>query len=468
MRTSLRRWMKEAEPWYTAIGLANLVMGTSSILIPLMIAQVLQRSVEAVGLLSSLVSLVGVVGSLIWGRLSDAAHRRKPFAVLSFVVVSIGFAGIAFSHSFRAVLLLNMALNLFWVANAAVTVLIVIENREESLWEMKIGHLNQIGALGWVAGLVLGSLALAVASPRLDEATAIRTLFLILAAGGASASLLAVRLIPRTTPKFTRRRFRGMIIALGNFLVERARFGPFHLYHRFNPRRLPALLWGEEGLRHETKLFLWATLLAFTSIGFFGVPLPLLLSERFGFSSSTVFLYFVVLNAAIVLAYPYASRRIKKAGNKAVQLGTLFTRLILFSIGAVFLSLSPEAPPAPLLVLFFLAIGGSWSFFQLSGVALASRLAKPEYRGQALGLYNAVAGLGTIAAGVCSGILAERVGYQATFTSAAILLLIALLVLRRLPAPPSLPGGGPASHPEQGEQRPTLSQQCTAENAQEH
>jgi len=450
MRRSIRKWWQEAEPWYSATGLANMTMGTSSILIPLMLAQVLNHSVADLGILSSLVSLVGVIGSLVWGRLSDAAHRRKPFIVMSFAGVSLGFAGIALAQSFTTVLLLNMMLNFFWVANAAVTILIVIENKEESRWEGKIGHLNQIGALGWVAGLVFGSLSLTAASRFIGESTAIRILFAILSLGAAGASFLAVRFVPRTTPKFTQRRFRGRIVALGNFLVERGRFSPYHLYHRFNPRRLPALLWGEGGLRSETKRFLVATLLAFIAVGFFAVPIPLLLSQRFGLPSSTVFLYFVVLNSGVVLAYPFAARRIKRAGNKAVQQGALTVRILLFSVAALYLTVSEAVPSALVLALFFLAIGGTWSFFQLSGVALASRLAKPEYRGQTLGLYNAIAGMGMIIAGVTSGLLSEYVGYQATFAAAALFIAASLLVLHRLPAPTGIVEEGPHRHPDNG------------------
>jgi len=450
MRVSIRKWWQEAEPWYTATGLANMTMGTSSILIPLMVAQVLGHSVADLGVLASLVSLVGVIGSLIWGRLSDAAHRRKPFIVMSFAGVSLGFAGIALAQSFTAVLLLNMMLNFFWVANAAVTILIVIENKEESRWEGKIGHLNQIGALGWVAGLIFGSLALAAASRFIGESMAIRILFAILSLGAAGASLLAVRLVPRTTPQFTQRRFRGRIVALGNFLVERGRFGPYHLYHRFNPRRLPALLWGEGGLRSETKRFLVATLLAFIAVGFFAVPIPLLLSQRFGLPSSTVFLYFVVLNSGVVLAYPLAARRIKRAGNKTVQQGALAVRLLIFIAAALYLTISAAVPSVLVLILFFLAIGGTWSFFQLSGVALASRLAKPKYRGQTLGLYNAIAGVGMIIAGVTSGFLSEYIGYQATLAAAAIFLAASLLVLHRLPIPTRTVEEEPYHHPDKG------------------
>ena len=434
-RIGLKQWWRETEPWYFSIGLANLVMGTSSVLVPLMVSHVLHRSVAALGVLSTLVSLVGVIGSLIWGRLSDAAHRRKPFVILSYAALTGTFAGIALSRSFNTLLLHNVILNLFWVANASVSVLIVIENQKESLWEGRISRLNQVGAIGWLAGLVLGSVALAVLTEWGSEETAIRTLFLILSAGALGAVALAARLVPVTEPRFTQRSFRGVILAVGNFLVERARYAPYHLYHSVRPRTLLGLLRAGEGLRPETKRFLLATFFAFTGIGFFAVPLPLLLSERFGLSSSMVFTYFVVSHSAVVLAYPAASRRIKRSGNKAVQMGTLLTRLLLFTATAIFLAVSPGAPPTLALVIFFLLVGLTWAYFQLSGVALISRLAKPSLRGQALGLYNAVTGIGIVTAGVASGYTTDYAGYQASFAAAAIFLGIALGILHRLPPP---------------------------------
>lgn len=435
MRALLRKWLRDTEPWYGAMGLASVVVGTSSILIPLMIAQVLHGTVENVGLLSSLASLMGVVGSLLWGRLSDAAHRRKPFVVMSYTMVAVSFAGIAFAHSLTAIILLNMMLNLFWVANASVSVLLVIENRDDSLWEGKIGSMNQFVALGWVSGLIFGSVALAVASPRIGETAAIRSVFGTLAFGGLVAAILAVYFVPRTHPKFVRRRFRGSILELGTLIVERAKFAPFHLYHRFNPRHLPALLWGQGGLRRETKGFLVAMFFAFAAFGFFFVPLPILLADKFAFSSSMVFFYFVVLNGAIVIAYPFAARRIKRLGNKSVLTGSLLGRVLLFALSGVSLLIWSAAPSRLILALFFVAVGASWSFFQLSSVAMISRLARPEYRGQALGLYNAVAGLGTIIAGVTSGLMAQRLGYAATSFASAMLAAAAMLVVASLRIP---------------------------------
>jgi MFS family permease len=435
VRTSLRRWWSEGERWYWSVGLANLVLGTSSILIPLMVSRVFHRSTGTLGLLASLVSLVGVVGSLVWGRLSDAAHRRKPFMTVSYGVVGVSFAVIAFARTFDQLLLLNMLLNLFWVANASVTVLIVTENRSQASWERKIGHLNQIGAVGWVAGLAVGSGALAAGARLVPEENAIRVLFLLIAAGGIVASFLASRWVPRTRPVFTHRRFRGAVLAMGNFLIERARFAPFHLYYRIHPRQILAQLRHPQGFRPGTKRFLTVTLLTFLALGLSGIPLPLLLAERFGFGSSSVFLYFTVQHLAIAFAYPLAARRIKRLGNRRVQMGTIGVRLALFFAAAVYLAWATTPPATPILLIAFAIYGFSWSYLQLSGVALTSRLARPTNRGLALGLYNALAGIGWILAGVGSGYLAEWGGYQAAFGASAGVLLLALLLMLAVPEP---------------------------------
>ncbi len=435
MARSLRSWWRQAERWYLAVGLANLVLGTSSVLIPLAVAEIYGRSVGAFALLASLVSLVGVAGSLVWGRLSDAAHRRKPFVILSYAAVGLCYLAISYVSAFRELALLNMLSNFFWMANASVTVLIVIENRDPSTWERRIGQLNQIGAIGWVAGLGLGSLWMAALSRIAGEAQTIRSLFLMIGLGSLAASFLALRFIPRTIPRFTLRKFRGAFLAMGSFIAEKARFAPLHIYHLLNPVRVARLLGRHDGFRPGTRRFLLATLIAFTALGFFGIPLPLLLSQRFGLPSSFVFLLFMIQQVGIVFAYPLAARRIKRLGNRSVQIAALSVRLLLFGGAATYLLASSSVPPMVWLVVAFVVYGVTWSYFQLSGIALTSRLAREENRGAALGLYNALAGLGWILAGLGGSFVTERAGFGTTFAIAAGLLVASLAVLYFVPDP---------------------------------
>ena len=194
-----------------------------------------------------------------------------------------------------------------------------------------------------------------------------------------------------------------------------------------------------EGFKPGTKRFLLATLVAFTALGLFGIPLPLLLAERFGLPSASVYVYFLIQHVAIVVAYPLAANRIRRAGNRWVQILSLAVRMVLFAGVAAFLALVQATPPTWALVVSFVIYGLTWSFFQLSGVALVSRLAKPENRGTALGLYNALAGVGWILAGVGSGSLAGRAGYASLFGVSAGLLVLALAILLVVPDPVSRP-----------------------------
>ncbi len=437
MRRTLRAWRQDAEPWFAAVALANLVLGTSSVLVPLMLSRVLGRSVGTLGVLAGLVSLVGVVGSLLWGRLSDAAHRRKPFVVVSYGAVGVCFLAMAFVPTFKHFLWINMLLNFFWVANASVTVLIVIENQKASAWETKIARLNQIGAIGWVLGLAIGSGTLALGTLWTSEETTIRSLFALIAVGGWAASALAARRVPRTMPMYIGRRFRGIALAMGNLLFERIRFAPFHLYYRLRPRRILATLRDPKGFLPGTKRFLAATFVTFVGLGLFAIPLPLLLSEEFELPSSIVFAYFTLQNLAVVVAFPLAARRIQRFGNRHVQVSTIAIRLGLFVATAVFLTVVSGTPPIAAMLIGFAVYGFTWSYFQLSGIALVSRLAKPENRGLALGLYNALAGVGWVVAGLASGFLAEWGGYQTAFGLGAGLLVIALGIVFTVPQPTS-------------------------------
>lgn len=368
-----------------------------------------------------------MIGSLVWGRLSDALHRRKAFVVASYVVVGISHCGLPLSTTYEGLVLHNALLSLFWVANASVAVLLVIEEAEQGIWESRISALNLSGALGWLFGLMLGGAIVSAALTLLSDILGTQTLLLALGVLAIVAAGLAAWLIPATKPVFTERRFRGTMIAVGNLLLEAGRFNPLHLYHRFSLRRLPTL-------RRQTKVFLLASFLAFAGIGFFAVPLVLLLAQRLGFSPSMVFFSYVLLHSGIVLAYPFALHRIRRRGNRRVQIGALGVRLLSFVLFGGLLW-SGIRIPWEIVAPFLFLVGVTWSFFQLSGVALASRLASPENRGLALGTYNTIAGGSTILAGLASGYLAQHIGYHATHLASAALLLAAVVVLSRLPDP---------------------------------
>ena len=148
-----------------------------------------------------------------------------------------------------------------------------------------------------------------------------------------------------------------------------------------------------------------------------------------------MFLFFLLQHAGIALAYPFASRRIRRLGNRYVQMGSVWVRMLLFGGFAAYLAFFETVPPLAVLIGAFVVYGVTWSYFQLSGIALTSRLASKKNRGLALGFYNAIAGIGWILAGLGSGLVAERAGYPLTFAIAASLLVVSLAILLSVPDP---------------------------------
>jgi len=126
-----------------------------------------------------------------------------------------------------------------------------------------------------------------------------------------------------------------------------------------------------------------------------------------------------------IFAYRWARKMIERFGHRPALALSLFIRVGIFTgfagVGA--------GAPRGLLPFFFGLAGLSWSFFQLSTMALVSRLSPPESRGQGLGIYNALAGLGNVVGASLGGFLADGFGFAAPFLSAAALLFITLPIL---------------------------------------
>ncbi|MFC2105597.1 hypothetical protein ACFLS0_02460 [Candidatus Bipolaricaulota bacterium] len=66
------------------------------------------------------------------------------------------------------------------------------------------------------------------------------------------------------------------------------------------------------------------------------------------------------------------------------------------------------------LIASFIVYGVAWSYYQLTGIALISRLASKQNRGFTLGFYNVSAGARWILVGPGSGLVTEQPGYPMT------------------------------------------------------
>ena len=151
--------------------------------------------------------------------------------------------------------------------------------------------------------------------------------------------------------------------------------------------------------------------------------------------------YLAVLLASFVAMLPAIFWGERRGRMRTVFLGAVGLLLAV----ALALAASPSGlvPLSLLLLGFFVA----FNVLEASLPSLVSRLAPPELKGTALGVYNTTQAIGLFAGGAVGGLLLSRWGGEAVFGASAALLLLWLGIAarhRRWPVPRSAAAGGPA------------------------
>ena len=432
-----------SERYFLAFALANVAQGGASLLTPLFIAFVLGGGPKDVGLVASLSSLAGVLAGLFWGRWSDRLGRRKPFVLLGFGGLAVGFALLAGVSRLGTLLAVHVGLTFVWVAGASVITPLVIEGLPRTLWERRIGGLNRFGAFGWMAGLILGALWMRLFVES-DGEGAMRTLYLVLGGLAALAAVLAALWIrePRAHAPVDRR-FKGILPAMA-LLWERFRFAPVSLFHLLpTPQKLGQVLRGRNGFGVPLTRFFQSVVVYTVGFQAVFVTLPLFLKEELGLPPSWVFAAFVLHQGVTGLMTPQVARFAERYRTRHLHRAFLGVRAVLFLLagGLVLLKGHPALPVA--LVPFFVLTGISWAFVNVAALAIVAKRVRPGRRSQAIGTYQASHGIGTIIGALLGGLLAEW-SYPAAFAFASLCVLAGLRMGGKLSLRPR---GRPLSSP---------------------
>jgi len=410
--------------WFWSFFAANSVAGAASPLLPLYV-YFLGGGPREVGQMVAAASAVGVVASVLWGRLSDRTQRRKPMILISFGGLAVAYGTLPFVNRVSQLICLNAFVSLAWMASVTVAVLLIMESHSKSDWERQIGRFNVFSGLGWTAGLALGAAWTSFMHLLVGEGWGLRSLGAVISVLGAVATALAVLWVREPPLHISARTFRGMTTTVGTFLHERFRFAPTHLYHLLRPVQLLRFLQGRSAFGPELALWYYGALLAFLGFSMVFVLLPVFLRSELGWPNEIVYAVYLIHHAASVIAFRWARRAVDQWGHRPAVGLALVIRAIVFTgwagVGAV---IGGWAVP----VLFVMA-GLTWSYFQLASTAVVSRLAPAGLKGQSLGMYNALAGLGNMTGALIGGYLAESFGYQAPFLAGAALVMLSLPIL---------------------------------------
>lgn len=417
---------KHDERWYYTFLPYNISGGSTGPLIPLFITEGLKGTMSQVGIASALSSVASVPANILWGNLSDTTGKRRQFVLIGFLGMALALILMGLSVTIEEYYMANITLGLLASAAAPVGTVLVLESFEKHEWAKRLGDFSKVGGVGWVIGLVVGTLWLQAFAPD-DGALTMRALFILAGVLSLVSLALGLRWIPEPKEHVERERIEKHILNISVNRIERARYLPQRLVGvlKISSRNLRLSNFPDNLRRYYLVVFL-----IFTGFLTFYVALPIFLADYVGLPSSIVFVIYLASSVTSAFVYGLAGKWVSRVGGKGMQLMAIAVRILV--IPAFFLVTLFPLSTLSLIIIFstlHAIMGFCWANIAVAGNALVSNMSYADFRTQALGMYGAIQGVANIAGCLIGGFVADYLGFLETFLLAAGFVIVGLVLL---------------------------------------
>ena len=352
-------------------------------------AQDLTDDHSLIGLALGMYGLTQALFMIPFGMASDR-FGRKPVIILGLIIFALGSVVAANADSIYGIIL-GRALQGAGAISAAVTALLADLTREEK-------RTQAMGMIGMTIGLAFaGSMA---AGPALYAWIGMPGMFLLTGV----LAFLAIFVVRYVTPD------PGIVA--------------FHSDAEANPARLVDCLRRPELLRLNFGIFaLHAAQMAMF------VVVPVALKEVLPLADHWL-VYLPVLVVSFVLMVPAII--VAEKGGRMKPVFVASVALMLVAQVAMAVSLASFWGIVLALLLYFIA----FNVLEASLPSLVSKIAPPEAKGTAMGVYNTSQAFGLFLGGVVGGWLVQHYGTSAAFIFCGVLMGLWLLLAMTMTPPP--------------------------------
>jgi MFS family permease len=413
--------------WYYSFLPYNISGGSTNALIPLFITEGLKGTVAQVGIVSAATSLASVPAGILWGNLSDTSKRRVPFILAGFLGVAFSLILMGLSQSISEYYIANFIFGFLGAAIAPVGTVMVLECFRKDEWPKRLGDFSKVGGIGWVIGLLLGTLWL-MAFPSDADANPMRALFILAGALGFLSVFLGWRYMKEPLEKLSRQQLPAMeLLKSPSYLMEKLRFMPQRLLYivEMSQKNLRLRNFPTNLRRYYAVVFL-----AFTGFLCFYVALPTYLARSVGMSSAEVFAVYLASSFVSALLYSRAGRLVERYGGRRVQILAFGLRVLIFPSFFLVTLLPLDLGGVFVLMCVLSGLAGMcWALLAVAGDALVAKMSYRSFRSQSMGMYSSVRGVSTIIGSLFGGLVAQYFGYVALFLLSSLLIISALLLL---------------------------------------
>lgn len=383
--------MFKTPSWFYAFVPFKIAAGCLSPLIPMLIISLGGKATD-ISLVSSAYSVVSMVFLVVWGRLSDATQKRKPFLIAGFAGTSLTLLLFSQARTMTDVFYIQVMSAVFAAAIVPVSSVYLLRSARKEFWDQAIGEFNRISGYAWAFGMLAGTFLLIVLG--------MKTLFIFLSAISFISVMLFQKMV-REKPIYIN---RDNIIAFANIITEKLRLMPSHVIH------LPTFM-RPESMR--LKHFYLASFVLFVSSGLIFTPFVYFLTEK-GATASFVFLISFLNSLISALSYSRTAKKVALFGGLSIlRKGLLLRSLFVGALAAA--SLLPGYVSIGLAAVCYSVFGYTWAQIAISSNSVMSRLTIHGGEGKIMGMYSFMVSLGLITGNLISGVVVDTVGFTAEF-----------------------------------------------------
>ncbi len=429
---------KAGERWYLSFFFSKMAGGASSPLVPLFVIDVLGGGVGAVSLAVVSVSIATVPAFMLWGEYTDRNMRRRLPLVAGMAMTALSFIIMGLSEGMGLFIAGNVMYGFFLAATVPTSTVLIMEHNPEAEWGRAVGRFTKVNGMGWMLGMVLGVVWFAALPSGVPVEVAMRTFMLLCGLFSAVAYAMAMAWIEEPRVHYDRKWLADELVALRAWTFERARYIPTRLVFTTKPRVIRKARRFLPGWGRDLDIYLVSTLVLFTGIMIFYVPFPVMLAEELFLDSAQIFVVYLASAVMAAFMYTWAGKEVDSLGNRKAQLMAWGVRAVVFpSFCAALLLYSWGYGWAAFALVTSLngVTGAFFSIVSVAGITTALDLSPRRGKGEAVGAYNAVTGVGTILGGIAGGIIASTAGYYAVGFTTGCLSVVAIALLLRVRFP---------------------------------
>jgi predicted MFS family arabinose efflux permease len=389
---------------YLPNGIAQGILGT---LIPLYFIQALGASLLDLGAMAFAASALLIPASIYFGSLPDRNRASKPYILISFLAASIILYAMTRTTNILIFQILYIALEFASYIRGPSTSVLIAETFEKKQRGAVIAREGFVEGVGVVVGLALCTIF--VSTIGYEN-------LLFIACPLTLASFIIALITLRDSPLYIERnldRFDGVVDRMEDFSIHLAGDGSIRpdmngnwKFNRVANMKLFGL---------GRAVFSFAASNAFTTLSIF-------LLSRASFTSSTIFLIFLVRSVFGSVSYLFIDRIFGSNGGLSVKLGTIMRVVLVLVFPVTLLLPSPFSIILAAILLSLIAV--SWSIYSVGFGLVTMLYAQPG----SLGIYDALASVGGALGNYSGGLIPTIFGFETLFLFSGILFLVALIL----------------------------------------